>query len=117
MSGKQGGAPKGNTNSANHRLWAEAIKRAIARRGPGLTEGLNKLANKFLDAVENGDVDFKELGDRLDGKAAQAVDLNVDNRTTQRNLADSELLEIATGVRSGGDSGESNGEEQSEVVH
>ena len=117
MSGSQGGAPQGNRNSANHRLWAEAIKRAIARRGPGLVNGLNKLADQFLDAVERGDVDFRELGDRLDGKAAQAVDLNVDDRTAKRNLGDSQLLEIATTISSSGTTSETGSEEQSEVVH
>ena len=89
----KGGGTIGNRNAANHKLWAEAIKRAIARRGPGLENGLNKLADQFIDAVERGDVDFKELGDRLDGKAAQALDISVD-RAAQRNMGDSELIEI-----------------------
>ena len=116
MSGSQGGAPKGNTNSANHKIWAEAIKRAIARRGPGLAAGLNKLADQFIDAVERGDVDFKELGDRLDGKAAQALSISVDP-TAQRNMGDSELLDIATASRSSGTPSETGSEDQSEVVH
>ena len=113
----KGGPPKGNTNSANHRIWAEAIRRAIARRGPGLTEGLNKLADQFIDAVEEGKVDFKELGDRLDGKAAQALDLNVESTTTQRNLDDSELLAIVTENSSSRASGKKGGKDEPEVVH
>ena len=111
----KGGPPKGNTNSANHRIWAEAIKRAIARRGPGLSAGLNKLADQFIDAVERGDVDFKELGDRLDGKAAQALDI-LDTRTEQRNMDDSELLAIAAS-RSSGTTSETDSKDEPEVVH
>ena len=110
------GGTIGNRNSANHKLWAEAIKRAIARRGPGLVNGLNKLADQFIDAVERGDVDFKELGDRLDGKAAQALDISVE-RASQRNMGDSELLEIVTANSSSGTPSETGSEEQSEVVH
>ena len=110
------GGTIGNRNAANHKLWAEAIKRAIARRGPGLAEGLNKLADQFLDAEERGDVDFKELGDRLDGKAAQALDISIE-RTAQRNMGDSQLLDIATASRSSGTPSETGSEDQSEVVH
>lgn len=43
------------------------------------TEELDELAEKFLVAVENGDIAaFRELADRLDGKAAQAVQLSGD---------------------------------------
>ena len=110
------GGTIGNRNAANHKIWAEAIKRAIARRGPGLTEGLNKLADQFIDAVENGEVDFKELGDRLDGKAAQALDI-LDTRTEQRNLDDAELLAIAASRRSSGTTDETGSKDESEVVH
>ena len=109
------GGTIGNRNAANHKLWAEAIKRAIARRGPGLTQGLNKLADQFIDAVEKGEVDFKELGDRLDGKAAQALDI-LDSRTEQRNLDDAELLAIAAS-RSSGTTDETDSKDESEVVH
>ena len=109
------GGTIGNRNAANHKLWAEAIKRAIARRGPGLSAGLNKLADQFIDAVERGDVDFKELGDRLDGKAAQALDI-LDTRTEQRNLDDSELLAIAT-TSSSGTPIETGSKDEPEVVH
>lgn len=74
------GAPVGNTNAAKARIWTEAIKRAISRRYNGdLSHGLDKLADDFIAAVATGDLaSFKELGDRLEGKPAQAVTLGGD---------------------------------------
>lgn len=70
------GAPKGNTNGKkNNRLWSEAIRRAVARRGKGQEGGLNKLADRFLDKVLEGDMTaIKEFGDRYEGKVPQAIE-------------------------------------------
>jgi DNA-binding GntR family transcriptional regulator len=73
------GAPVGNQNAAKGRRWAAAIERALAKRAgkrslKDAQEALDELAEQFLDAVSQGDISaFKELGDRLDGKAHQAV--------------------------------------------
>ena len=75
------GAPLGNNNAAKAKRWSAAIDRALERRaGVSLRtaqEELDDLADKFLIAVENGQSDFlpgyRELGDRLEGKAAQSV--------------------------------------------
>ena len=75
------GAPLGNKNGAKAKRWSAAIDRALERRaGVSLRtaqEELDDLADKFLTAVENGQSDFlpgyRELGDRLEGKAAQSV--------------------------------------------
>jgi hypothetical protein len=68
------GAPVGNTNSStDNRLWANTIRRAIVQGDP---ERLRKIAEKLLDKAAEGDMAaMKELGDRLDGKAAQSVDV------------------------------------------
>lgn len=73
-------APPGNRNAAKAKLWSEAIKRAVTRRanqsGRGFIEELDALAEEFLQAVQAGDiVAWKELGDRLEGKPAQQVQL------------------------------------------
>lgn len=67
------GAPEGNKNSSkNNRLWAETIKRAVAQSDP---ERLRRIAESLLNKAEEGDLGaIKELGDRLDGKAMQAVE-------------------------------------------
>lgn len=65
-------APLGNTNSSSdNRLWGNTIRRAIAQGDP---EKLRKIADKLIELASEGDMQaMKELGDRIDGKAAQSV--------------------------------------------
>lgn len=69
------GAPIGNTNAAKSKPWAAAINRALAKRSLiAQKEALDELAEKLLSNCEAGDMSaLKELGDRLDGKPAQAI--------------------------------------------
>jgi hypothetical protein len=54
--------------------WKEAILRAIKRREESDPHALDKLADKLLDKVGEGDVSaIKEFGDRLDGKVPQGI--------------------------------------------
>lgn len=71
------GAPEGNNNSSReNRLWANTIRRAIVQ---GDAERLRRIAEKLLDQAEAGDLQaMKELGDRLDGKPSQSVDVGSD---------------------------------------
>lgn len=71
----QSGGQPGNQNAVKNRPWAAAIERALRKRSKSdQMEALDELAEKFLDSVSAGNVqDFKELGDRLDGKPAQAI--------------------------------------------
>jgi hypothetical protein len=66
------GAPKGNTNSSkNNRLWADTIRRAVVQADG---ERLRRIAEALLEKAEGGDIQaMKEIGDRLDGKAAQTI--------------------------------------------
>ena len=68
-------APIGNKNAAKGRLWAKAIERAVARLESGdLDKGLERLAQKLVASADIGDPwALKEIGDRTDGKAAQAL--------------------------------------------
>lgn len=90
------GAPEGNTNSCkNNRLWAETIRRAIVQSDP---ERLRRIAESLLNKAEDGDLAaIKELGDRLDGKAKQQVELSGGLEITKRaeDLTDDELAAIA----------------------
>lgn len=65
-------APEGNENSSvNNRLWANTIRRAIAQSD---AERLRRIAEKLLTEAEEGKPwAIRELGDRLDGKAPQAI--------------------------------------------
>ena len=72
------GAPIGNKNATKSRPWAAAINRALAQRSlKEQKEALDLLAEKLLAQCDEGDMHaLKELGDRLDGKPSQVVDLN-----------------------------------------
>ena len=74
------GAPSGNQNAAKAKMWHGAIMRALERRGGGdKLAALDLLAEKLLDAVADGDLPaIKELGDRIDGKPKQQVELSGD---------------------------------------
>lgn len=71
---ERGGQP-GNNNASKNKPWHYAIQRALRKRSRSdQLEALDELAEAFLDAVKSGDIQaFKELGDRLDGKPAQAI--------------------------------------------
>lgn len=68
QSGNPNGAPK------RAKIWREAINRAIKRREQDDPQALEKLADKLLKAVDDGDVGaMKEFGDRIDGKVPQGI--------------------------------------------
>ena len=72
------GAPVGNTNPHDGKLWKAAIKRALEKRAGktrrDMVEALDELAEKFLEECDNKQGwAFRELGDRLDGKAGQEI--------------------------------------------
>lgn len=68
QSGNPDGRPKGKP-------WADAIRRALARREQTGGAGLNQLADKLIDAAVEGDmVAMREVADRLDGKPMQSID-------------------------------------------
>lgn len=79
-------APKGNSNAKKGTLWADAIRKAVMRAAEGDTEGrrkLDKLAEVTVAAGLAGDMAaIKEIGDRLDGKATQAIEAQVDASVT-----------------------------------
>lgn len=79
------GAPIGNDRAKRGKEWRDAIRKAlvqyevkddngkvIVKRG----EGLHAVATRLVDAAMTGDTSaLKELGDRLDGKPHQSIDL------------------------------------------
>jgi len=69
------GAPLGNSNYTNGRIWKEAILRALKKRSRGdRIEALDELAETLLRACDKGDIPaLRELGDRLEGKATQSI--------------------------------------------
>ena len=71
------GAPIGNQNARKeNRLWGETIRRAVAQND---SQKLRNLADKLIELAAAGDVSaLREVGDRLDGKPAQQVQLSGD---------------------------------------
>jgi hypothetical protein len=73
------GAPVGNNNAGKPRIWRAAIERALAKRSRSdAVVALDELAEKLLTLADQGDLGaLKELGDRLEGRAVQAVEAQV----------------------------------------
>lgn len=68
-------AAPGNQYAAKAKQWQMALERALEKRGAGdRRAALDDLAGVLLDNAAAGDMAaLKELGDRLDGKPAQAI--------------------------------------------
>lgn len=99
------GAPNGNQNARKGKIWNQAIERALQRRGKGdMTAELDRLADKFLDAIEEMTVPtekrgpsvagFSELADRMDGKPQQSIDAKVEADLTVQVLRFSEIADV-----------------------
>lgn len=88
VSGNPGGKP------VEGKIWREAIQRALKRRETGEDkQALEYLADALLDQCLKGDVAaLKELGDRLDGKAKETVDMNI--KTPQAVVRPIEVVTI-----------------------
>ena len=89
------GAPIGNKNGLKkNKRWREAIERYAAQN----PEKLGKIAEKvFALALEGDMMAVKEIGDRLDGKPVQQVDIGDSASMTEeyRELTDEQLMAIA----------------------
>lgn len=64
-------------------MWNAAIQRALEKRAKSdQVEALDLLAEKLLARCDEGEISaLKELGDRLDGKPNQTVDMNASIRS------------------------------------
>jgi hypothetical protein len=60
------------------KLWRDAIMRAVHRQiAKGGGKYLDTLANKLVKCALEGDIQaMKEIGDRLDGRAAQSLSVS-----------------------------------------
>lgn len=82
------GGTFGNTNKRDGLRWSNAITRAVnayPERADSLHEnrGIDKAAYAFVSKMmeDNEIAFFKEFGDRTDGKAVQAIELDANVRT------------------------------------
>ena len=79
-------APNNPKGAKSDKLWRNAIMVAVKREMTDAegkpTKKLALLADKLVnEAIDGNVVALKEIGDRLDGRASQAVDAKVDNVT------------------------------------
>ena len=71
-------APKKAVGPKSDKLWRDAIMVAVKRQATDgkKTKKLALLADKLVTKALDGDITaMKEIGDRLDGKPAQSVEL------------------------------------------
>ena len=92
-------APKGNRFGAHDKPWTRALQRH-AQQNPDL---LRILAVKTFDKAMEGDMAaLKEVTERLDGKAAQSIELSGSLETNRpEELTDADLARIAASSSSG----------------
>jgi hypothetical protein len=69
------GAPIGNRNNRKGRLFGDAIEAALKLQSrSGAKARIDVIADKIVSMAEEGDMAaIRELGDRIDGKVAQAI--------------------------------------------
>lgn len=69
------------SGAKSDKIWRAAVQRAVKRetKGKGSRQWLDKLADKLVRVAHKGDVSaLREIGDRLDGKPAQALQIKGD---------------------------------------
>lgn len=93
------GAPKGNRNAARkHRILTDALRRELLQYEadgckPG--EAASLVARNLIKKALGGDKDsISELYDRVDGKPAQTVDMNINDERPNRDSILSSLAEL-----------------------
>lgn len=79
------GGQIGNKNNAKGKDWQDALRKAMIQyedKDAGIKRGqaLHKIATKVVQQALDGDpVAWQEIGNRLDGKPAQALQLSTDD--------------------------------------
>jgi hypothetical protein len=111
------GAQPGNTNSTKSKRWAEAIDKAIKqytdkKRKIEAGQALDRLAHNLVKLALEGDLwANQEIGNRLDGKPHQSVDVDANLNAfigyapcpIPVEARDSDTVESSTGPATGSD--------------
>ncbi len=87
-------APLGNQNAKKAKRWEDALNKALARFATEdgkvkAGEALDKIAETVvLQALAGSKDAWLEIGNRLDGKAAQAVTVGGDEENPVRTISE-----------------------------
>ena len=83
--------------------WRDALILATTRTDDEGRTMLAKIAQRCVEAAIEGDMQaIKEIGDRIDGKAPQSLDVTTHNERPIEDLTDSELAAFIARRSSGG---------------
>lgn len=114
------GAPTGNNNSGRGKTWRDALdkavkqytcKKASIKRG----EALFKIATGVVEQALAGNVQaIQELGNRLDGKPHQSMDIGITDNTPVEEMTDADISAelIATRTALSGNTGKTKRKKQ-----
>jgi len=83
MTTNKGGAPKGNNNAGKNKAWSDAVRKALIQSKGGIASAAKQLV-KLANAGDLGAL--KEIGNRLDGRPAQAVQADVGGTVTIKQV-------------------------------
>jgi hypothetical protein len=83
------GAPVGNQNARQAKIWQQAIKRALARiSNESVDKGLDLIADKLVASAVDGDLwATREIAERMDGKAVATTEITADIEARISGLA------------------------------
>lgn len=89
MANGKPGAPKGNKNGKVHRLFRDALKRALARAHGSVGKGLDAVCDHIVREATGGDrLAAEMIAERIEGKPVQAIEatfthdtVNLENST------------------------------------
>ena len=99
------GGQLGNNNAGKNKPWREAIAWALEKHKRSQTDraqALRDIATEMIDKALGGDMAaMKELGDRLDGKAPQ--DVNIDTTLDLTGMPVSDLMNLFEQIRDAAD--------------
>ena len=89
----------GNQNASKQKPWADALRRAMARFDGGKENALNLIADQTVRAAVSGDQwAIQEIGNRMDGKAAQSLTVGGDAENPVRVEQEVKLIPLIAKV-------------------
>ena len=110
-------APFHNNGGRKDKLWRDALMVAIKRTDSEGRVMLAKIAQKVVEAACEGDMAaIKEIGDRIDGKAPQSLDVTTRHEQPVTEWTDADLERVIAD-RSASRAGASKPQESAQKPH